>query len=80
MVNGLLTITIKVNIPASAESNGSRGNEDDEEADSRVLDLVAGRRLGRLERLTPKRVSSLSGAESMLYEALVIWRALLFWA
>jgi hypothetical protein len=55
MVNRLLTISIKVNIPASAESNLSRG-DNNEKADSWFLELVVGRWLGlrRIQRLSPK--------------------------
>jgi hypothetical protein len=54
MVNRLLTISIKVNIPASAESNLSRGDKN-EKADSWFLELVVGRWLGfrRIQRLSP---------------------------
>jgi hypothetical protein len=52
MVNRLLTISIKVNVPASAESNLRRGDKN-EKADSWFLGLVVGRWLGfrRIQRL-----------------------------
>jgi hypothetical protein len=45
----LLTISIKVNIPATVESQLVQGTEDEEE-DSRLVELVLWRRLGRRRR------------------------------
>jgi len=54
MVNRLLTISIKVNVLATVESQIAQGT-DDEEEDSRLMELASGRRLvqPRRQRLRP---------------------------